>query len=557
MQLIYPLNRRQILSETGSNTIFRTIVIVCILFAQSYTSHATNWYVSGDGQNSLTNQNGQSPENPLKTISFAFNQAAEPGDTVFVMNGTYRNAGYGSGSHQNNPAVYLNNSGTEGFPIVLTNMPGHEPLVEFDGAGGFVANQIKHIEISGFTVVGPGENITTDEAMEQRLELPRPNYYNGRGIAIWGPAHHITISNNTVSYAPGSGIRVNKGDYIHIAHNRIFHNCWYTSAAESALVIAEATSINDVDTIKIRLVNNKVWGNQNKIPFFTPNPPDIGVQDYGTAEQDFIIDGSGVYVTRNKEYDAGWFYLANNISFNNGINGLVVHRTDRAIAVNNTCYMNGATPLESGRQNSSGLTINNSRDVRIFNNISYARYPEDFALGQYGDLYNIEMEANIIFNGNTPFSEGYTYADPLFMNADTIESTADFSLNENSPAVDQGVMNQWVPEYDFAGNPRIENPDIGALEYSESLFSTDFAQHKNPLHIFPNPSSHLIHIELGKKNAGGEVTVWDVHGRRIINQKMSSDRALLIIDVSEWEKGIYMVQHKHKKHLTTKKMIIN
>lgn len=557
MQLIYPFNRRQILSETGSNTIFRTIVIVCILFAQSYTSHATNWYVSGNGQNSLINENGQSPENPLKTISFAFNQAAEPGDTVFVMNGTYRNAGYGSGNHQNNPVVYLNNSGTEGFPIVLTNMPGHEPLVEFDGAGGFVANQIKHIEISGFTVVGPGENITKDEAMEQRLELPRPNYYNGRGIAIWGPANHITITDNTVSFAPASGIRVNKGDYIYISNNHIYNNCWYTSAAESALVIAEATSINQADTIKIRLENNKVWGNQNKIPFFTPHPPNIGVPDYGTAEQDYIIDGSGVYITRNKDYESGWFYLANNISFNNGINGLVVHRTDRAIAVNNTCYMNGATPLESGRQNSSGLTINNSSDVKIFNNISYARYPEDFALGKYGDLHNIEMKANIIFNGNTPFSEGYTYNDPLFVNADTLEIEADFSLTENSPAIDQGELNQWIPEHDFAGNPRTESPDIGALEYSESVFATDFEQHNNPLHIFPNPSSDHIFIDLGKKNTGGNLTVWDVRGRIILNQKISSGDAMPIIDVSGWEKGIYMLRHNDNTCSSSQKIIIN
>jgi parallel beta-helix repeat protein len=95
------------------------------------------------------------------------------------------------------------------------------------------------------------------------------------GIAIWGPADHITISDNIVSNVPGSGIRVNKGDYISIINNYVFNNTWYTSAANSALVIAEAQSIDDNDTIKINILNNKVWGNQNKIPFYTLNPPDV------------------------------------------------------------------------------------------------------------------------------------------------------------------------------------------------------------------------------------------------------------------------------------------
>ena len=52
--------------------------------------------------------------------------------------------------------------------------------------------------------------------------------------------------------------------------------------------------------------------------------------DYGTENQTYIIDGSGVYVTRNENYEYGRFEMSYNRASGNGINGLVVHKTDRA-----------------------------------------------------------------------------------------------------------------------------------------------------------------------------------------------------------------------------------
>ena len=443
-----------------------TWLFLALIYAPS--AFANTWFVAASGSNDTANGQGLSPEKPLKTIEYAFNTAAKPGDTILVMAGVYRNSGYGSGELNNGPVAHLNNSGRSGKPIVLKAFPGHQPVIEFDGSGGFIANEIRHIEISGFVIRGPGQNINVADALAQRLTLPRPAYYNGRGIAIWGPADHITISGNIVHDCPASGIRVNKGDYITIAHNQVYRNTRYTSTAESALVIAEAQSIDQVDDIKIRIENNMTWDNQNLIPFFTPRPPDVGIEKYGTAQQDYIIDGSGIYMTRNKSYKHGWFYLANNISFNNGINGLVVHRTDRAIVINNTSYMNGATPLDKGRQSSSGITLNNAEHVRVFNNISWARYPEDFALGRYGRLKDVIIDANIIYGGISGFDEGFIFADPLFVNARTEQAKADFSLQPQSPAIGAGVLNEYAPRTDFFGNyRRPEAMDIGAVAFVE------------------------------------------------------------------------------------------
>ena len=62
--------------------------------------------------------------------------------------------------------------------------------------------------------------------------------------------------------------------------------------------------------------------------------------------QTFIIDGSGVYVSRNAEsYLYGWMELAHNRCYRNGINGAVVHKTDRAYVHGNVIYDNGQVSL--------------------------------------------------------------------------------------------------------------------------------------------------------------------------------------------------------------------
>jgi parallel beta-helix repeat protein len=91
-------------------------------------------------------------------------------------------------------------------------------------------------------------------------------HFNGRGIAVWG-GHHITIANNSVHHAPGSAIRVNYADYVTIEENVVYDSTWWTSNAESALVIAESTSIDTSDAVKVCAAgllhaepHNPLWG---------------------------------------------------------------------------------------------------------------------------------------------------------------------------------------------------------------------------------------------------------------------------------------------------------
>ena len=164
-------------------------------------------YVSSQiGHDSATN--GHSVEAPYASIQFAVDHREEC-QTIYVMKGVYRNKGYNI-SDNNGPVVNLN--GVHNLKII--NYENDCVVIEFDGAGGFVggqlSNPVSNLEISGMEIIGPNQHISFEEAYANRLLSLRR--YRGRGIAIWG-GNHIFIHHMIVHHCPGSGIRVNNGDY--------------------------------------------------------------------------------------------------------------------------------------------------------------------------------------------------------------------------------------------------------------------------------------------------------------------------------------------------------
>ena len=130
---------------------------------------------------------------------------------------------------------------------------------------------MERIEIRGLEIVGPNQEITLAEAQADRLVKSKK--FLGRGIVAWS-GNNIRIHRNKVHHCPHSGIRVDKGDYIAIEHNQIYSNTWWGSSAESAVVIAEATDIDNYSWTKIFLLSNRVYDNRNFIPFYNENAVD-------------------------------------------------------------------------------------------------------------------------------------------------------------------------------------------------------------------------------------------------------------------------------------------
>ena len=464
-----------------------------------------NYYVSA---NNGSDSNNGSETTPFQTINKAIS-FVNPGGTIFVMNGTYQNNGYGTvdtatnTNMNNNHVVTINKSGSEGAYITLKNYPGHSPLIQFDGRGGIViSNNMNYIIIEGFEVVGPGASITYAEAYANReykvLAASDPNddinynhtYFSGKGIwGGYGAHHHIIIRNNIVHDTPGSGIRFNDSDHITIEYNEVYNTTWWTSSASSAVVFAETIASSEADNgtdVKMVIRGNLVYNNWNRIPFYVTQLPDNSGNtnpNYGTATYNNILDGQGLYVTRSDDNYYGTFLFENNVCVNNGKNGINFDNSLGASAIiqNNTLYYNGVheiiqdisvangNPGHRG-QKVGGIKANRVQNVTVANNIVVTRDNLFSAI----ELPNISGSRpvlnNIFLNGKLPSDDnGVPYnfisccnmidVDPLFtevpstVNGAIDISQANFELTENSPAINAGDSN-YSPSDDFLSNPR-------------------------------------------------------------------------------------------------------
>ena len=489
---------------------FQNVILsknIKILFFSMFSGFvfSQNYYVSA---NNGSDSNNGSETTPFQTINRAIS-FVNPGGTIFVMNGTYQNNGYGTvdtatnTNMNNNHVVTINKSGSEGAYITLKNYPGHSPLIQFDGRGGIViSNNMNYIIIEGFEVVGPGASITYAEAYANReykvLAASDPNddinynhtYFSGKGIwGGYGAHHHIIIRNNIVHDTAGSGIRFNDSDHITIEYNEVYNTTWWTSSASSAVVFAETIASSEADNgtdVKMVIRGNLVYNNWNRIPFYVTQLPDNSGNtnpNYGTATYNNILDGQGLYVTRSDDNYYGTFLFENNVCVNNGKNGINFDNSLGASAIiqNNTLFYNGVHEIiqdisvangnpDHRGQKVGGIKANRVQNVTVANNIVVTRDNLFSAI----ELPNISGSRpvlnNIFLNGKLPSDDnGVPYnfisccnmidVDPLFtqvpssVNGAIDISQANFELTENSPAINAGDSN-YSPSDDFLSNPR-------------------------------------------------------------------------------------------------------
>ena len=448
-----------------------------------------------------SDSNSGSESSPFKTINKAISESI-PGTTILVMDGLYQNNNYGTGlngtSLNNSPVVNFNQSGVIGSPITLKNLNGHSPKIQFDGAGGIkFPSGINNIVVEGFEIEGPSASITYEQAIadrEYKILVSEDdddntsynhNYFSGKGIWGYGPHNNIIIRNNVVYNTPGSGIRFNDSDYITIENNTVYNTTWWTSSASSAVVYAESISSegDNGSDIKMIMRGNIIYNNWNRIPFYVTQLPDNNGNvggNYGTASQNYILDGQGLYVTRSDPGYAGIFLFENNICVNNGKNGINFDHSDSASAIyrNNTLYFNGVHNiiqmqehgelLHVGNNKVAGIKANGVLNATVVNNIIVTRDNEYSALA-FNDITGTRLAVNNIFQNGTyawpaTVDNNLVNVDPLFVSAPTTVnglidiSITDFSLTSNSPAINAGNPNH-TPLTDIIGNIRPTPPN--------------------------------------------------------------------------------------------------
>lgn len=453
-------------------------MLVCLLIFILFSpkAFATNYYVSaltGD------NANAGTLSQPFATIQYAANLTS-PGDTVFIMNGTYFSSPVASQTILN-----ITRSGTDGNYISYKAFPGHTPKIQLLSGLNYqiwraIAVNASYIIVDGIEIEGANASLNYADAFQtwQEYESGTPDWNkiaahncNGISIAQSGPAHHIIIKNCKV-YDAGSGIGAGNCDYITIENNLVYNNSWYTMYATSGISILDPRSIDDFTGYKIFIRNNITHNNKALIPWERINA---------------LSDGNGIILdinTGNASVPAyvGRYLVENNVSYNNGGGGVHAYRCAHVDIINNTAYNNGTVV------GYPEIDANQCSDVKIYNNIMYARTGG----AANGNDNNTIYDYNMYFNGpsykNGPNDKT---ANPQFVLQAT-DAGANLQLKNTSPAINNGsnMAGQFSP-FDIlaVARPVGFSTDMGAYEYPTVITRPEINLKQGTINILDNNGS--------------------------------------------------------------------
>jgi parallel beta-helix repeat protein len=428
-------------------------------------------YVSPQGSDT---NDGRTEKTAFATPQKAVD-AAQPGDIIVLMNGTYAQP---AGTRERTPLAKFTRPGVPAGWITLKNYPGHKPVLSTHGQPAISIVQVKdqptlaYLEMRGLNVRGNGD--TAREQFPAEIGKATPNT-DVQGIIINGRitrhpgkrtenemVHHIRLADNVVEFCTSDGIYAEYCDWLFLEKNRIENNCWTTVGyAPSGFSLMGYANFDALDNVpKILIAGNRVSG--NKLTVF--NHPR---GEKATA----FYNGNGILLDDNagnpSEAYLGRTLVQNNLAHNNGGGGIQMWGSHRLDLINNTIYHN-ATNLDWGQ-----VGFERCRDVRLINNIIVAppnRALDTWVTGRMDEQTAGIVRLNNLYSGGAePNVEGINdlRADPLFVNATADPATADFRLKAGSPALRAGRWELFSPTDDLDGKPRPTRgaPDLGAYQH--------------------------------------------------------------------------------------------
>ena len=366
----------------------------------------STYYVSVSGNDG---SDGQSQATAFRTITHAMNRA-QPGQTIYVMNGTY------------NEHVFITTSGTSNAYIRLTAAPGHSPVIERN-TGNAVQVRGSYIEVSGFEVRGVGYSASNN---------------SGYGM-LADKTHHVSFQNNIVHGFATSGISTYQASHVSIAYNTVYENSLWGPEQGSGISIFQPVNMgfgDDGFSFSNYIVGNTVYANENRIP-----------ASYGNGTE--VTDGNGIIVDSTKATGyTGRTFIANNTAFNNGGRGINVFNSEHVWVLQNTTYKNTWSSALRGTR--SEIAAWDSNDVLLANNIV-----EPIA-GSRGVAVsgNVTVGGNFVVGNPDSVAPNDVYSPTAgFVRGSTDPALIDFRLAQGSPAIGQG----WP----YA--PGLHRPDPGAF----------------------------------------------------------------------------------------------
>ncbi|WP_037370997.1 cadherin-like domain-containing protein [Salipiger mucosus] len=392
------------------------------------------YYVSTTGSNA----NDGSESSPFATINHAVSSGLQPGDTVLVKPGTYRES------------VYVNIDGSAAGDITIrSETPGAASIQPGSSGNGFTIEG-SYITIDGFEITGSAYH----------------------GIEAQN-SHHISMLNNISHDNGASGLSAIWGEFYLIEGNTTYGNAasdWF-----SGISVYENRNITgDTETTGYRTIirNNVSYDN--------------------VTENGQHTDGNGIIIddfqsTQNSAFPSYTYptLVENNLVYENGGKGIQVIWSDNVTVRGNTAYHNNQDLQNTGTwrgeisnsQSSNNTFVNNIAVVdpsvhpenTAIDNNSYGGYTNDNVVWANNLTYTgTAGEASVKTDGGNAMPSA---ADGNLLGVDPgfIDPGNDFRLSSGSVAIDAGTDDYGLASVDLEGTARVEGVvDIGAYERDSS-----------------------------------------------------------------------------------------
>lgn len=464
-------------------------------------------YVSPNGND----DNEGTVDSPFKTINTALDNASA-GTTVYIREGTY------------SENVYFPENGKEGSYITLKNYPGEHPVItgtgKNDGAiielDGHDYIQIEGLELCDYSakwcygiIFAGGENhiiIRNNEIHNIKCSQPDdPDNSGANAILLFGetkePISNVYIGENNVydlvtGWCEAISVTANC-EYVNVINNKVTNSTnigidFYGNNADGYCPVEEL--------------------NQPRYCIAAGNEVSYCVCDYATCyglyvdgARDIVIENNishhnqgGIEIgseERNENYPVNNITVRNNLVYNNNENGITVGGWNdgssdgdplSGVVYNTRVYNN--TVVNNADSYAGQLHIAMVNGLEVRNNIFYT----DDTTPLIGSDVNKNQIQNLTFKNNLYYSPKFSaedvefelmesnqkgmtewknltgetgsFADPVFVDI----SSSNYSLSQNSPAVNSGDNSIYSGIYDLANNNRVlDTIDIGAYEYQE------------------------------------------------------------------------------------------
>lgn len=446
-------------------------------------------------------------------------QQAQPGDTILIFPSTYTGSNFISNLNGNSNA-YIHFIGTNPETVIFQG-----------GSQGMHFSQVSYIHIEGLSFTqhtGNGLNIDdggTFSTPTHHIKIINCRFYdmgaqgNNDFLKMSG-VDDFEVSGCTFQNGAngGSGIDMvgcHQGKILRCTFNDLGSNCIQAKGGTQFIDIAQ----NWFEDGGQRALN---LGGSTGLEFFRPQDAPFEAADLNVYANVFV---------------GGWAPIAY-------VGCVRVHVVNNTIISPQNWVMrilqetiNPARFLPCGDNSFINNIVYFNNSLSTFVNIGSNTDPGSFEFSN-NLWYNFASPANSTPNLPASESNSIVGQDPSFINV----GNADYQLRSGSPAINTGIMTNFMIDFNGVSLPQGGLFDIGAFENGSILANSEEKGHV-ALHIFPNPTTSMVTIK-GLLNKTDQIFVTDIDGK-VMNENIritnTGTKEGCTINLERLSSGIYFI----------------